>query len=192
VSGAAEGSLVNKSIAAKREAAHSSAPASASVAPSGQSDTHTPKLSAADKELARLADEGDPFACFVEEGAIEATAALFDLRSAYRGKHFAPPSAQLLRLIQAGKLTAVSLAVPVTVADAAAARSKERNGTTLRVLDGAFTTAPLLDTTNLSGYEQFVSALVCTILPALFTRPRAMLEWLGLAKSVCNINAQLG
>jgi hypothetical protein len=54
------------------------------------------------------------------------------------------------------------------------------------------TTTPVLDTGNISGYDQFVSALVSTILPALVERPRAMLEWLGLAKSVANLTAHRG
>ena len=185
VSGKSEDSLANASIFAAKAA---NAKPAATV---GKDDTSSPallvapKLSTIDKEFTRLAEEGDPFPRFDDKAPISSETALQEIRLSWCGKFFAHPPAALIKYIQSGKFKEPGLAVPRSSIDAERARSKDAQGQVVRLTgDGSFTTGATLTYPAVSDARTLIDAFLGTIGPALFDRPRALLDWFMLLRTV--------
>ena len=117
VSGKPEDSAVNAAIILKQTGG------STASGKSNKDDSApaVPKLSAVDKELTRLAEEGEPFARFDDKEPVSAETALHEIRESWCGRIFAHPSAALVKYIQSGKLKEPGFAVPRALRQAARA-----------------------------------------------------------------------
>jgi len=196
ISGKPEDSVANLAIRAKNVAAIQTAAAAA--ASSGKDDTTTasvlpsaPKLSTVDKELTRLTEEGDPFPRFDDKAPISAETALQEIRLSWCGKFFAHPSAALIKYIQSGKFKEPGFAVPRSAIDAEVARTKDAQGHQLRLnlTDGSFTTGATLTYPTVTDARKLIDMFLSTVGPALFDRPRALLDWFMLLRTVLTLDA---
>jgi hypothetical protein len=99
---------------------------------------------------------------------------------------YAPPSAALIALIQSGNLRYPAWAVPRRVGDAPGiSRMVVADG--LLVADQTeVTVAP-----ELQSSAALVHAFLGTILPALVTRPRALVQWATLVRSALTLEQSL-
>ena len=197
ISGKPEDSVANLAIRAKNVAAIQTA-AAAAAASSGKDDTITasvlpsaPKLSTVDKELTRLTEEGDPFPRFDDKAPISAETALQEIRLSWCGKFFAHPSAALIKYIQSGKFKEPGFAVPRSAIDAEVARNKDAQGHQLRLnlTDGSFTTGATLTFPTVTDARKLIDMFLSTVGPALFDRPRALLDWFMLLRTVLTLDA---
>lgn len=164
--------------------------------PAGQSsaDTGVPKeegLTKRDKELRRKLIEGDAHPLFVAE-AISVEDAFKEVKRAYGAVTFAKPTPTLVALIQSGKLDECGYAIPLKVKG----KSKEMDkADALIALNAGDQTAKLLDNVSapdVKDSDQFFRALTQTIIPALITRPRAIMQWMALATSVLQVKHDRG
>jgi len=102
------------------------------------------------------------------------------------------PSAKLIELIQAGKLLDVWFAVPrpflreIGTVDTLASISFGAGGPIVSTVKDPTKSQPL------ASIEEFFSALISTILPALIDRPAATAQWLSLSASVLHIAGKDG
>lgn len=176
--------------------ADASSASAAAAASSGQSDTHTsvtPKLSAADRELERLAAEGADWPRFQDADVIRYEAAFKQGRSTYRGSSMAVLSKSLVKLIRSGRFTQLSLALPRDAAAAAAADTAASSGHDVRVdTDGKLLTRAALQSRPLVNLNELMKVFFCGILPSLFDRPRALLDWAGLMRSAVVLDETYG
>jgi hypothetical protein len=164
-------------------------PAAPPAGPSGAPAAATPKLSAKDKELERLAAEGDDWPRFGEAEGISSSEALKQGRLTYRGGHQAKSSNSLLKLIRSGRFTQLSLALPQDAAAAAAAAAAERGGHTLSVDGSGHISARVaLKDLSLQHMNELMLVFFSAIAPALFDRPRALLDWAGLMRTALALN----
>jgi hypothetical protein len=163
--------------------------ASSAGSPATPAAAATPKLSAKDKELERLAAEGDDWPRFSEAERISSSEALKQGRLTYRGGHQAKLSNSLLKLIRSGRFTQLSLALPQDAAAAAAAAAAERGGHTLSVDGSGHISARVaLKDRPLLHMNELMLVFFTAILPALFDRPRALLDWAGLMRTAVALN----
>src|SRR5690606_8085616 len=148
-----------------------------------------------EREFARLAEEGEPFPLFAvspyateAERAAVVKAAFEKGRQAFGAAQYMRPPPALLSLIQSGKLTQVGLALPRK------GPWEEGQTTWAQGPDGVVraTTAKGAAAPPVGSLAEFMSALVCTILPALAAQPAAAQEWLALARTVLEIHALHG
>ena len=164
---------------------------------SGQSisDTATaraPKeaLSRRDKELERLAEEGAAYPRFDDAAAVSSAEALEGVRESLWATNYSDPSPSLIKLVRSGKLTKIGFALP-TLASQAQTRADFAESGILFVNGRSETTgsvvAPLVQ-----NWDEFTHALFSVILPALFDRPRALLDWIALARTVREISREHG
>lgn len=184
VSGKPESSAVN---VARRASAAASVASGSSASGKSKDDTATaaPKLSAVDKELARLTEEGEPFPRFADTTALSPETALQEIRQSWCGSFFAHPSPALIKYIQSGKFKEPGFAVPRSAAEAESARSREAQGLQLRlVADIGLTTSASVTFPKVADSRALIDAFLGTIGPALFDRPRALLDWFMLVRTV--------
>ena len=151
----------------------------------------TPKLSAADREFIRLAEDGDPFPRFASTKQISAKEAILELRTAFKGSMCAHVSPALVQYIQSGKFMAPSLAVPRSALEAAEAKAKEVKSSVLELLASASST-PTLPSRKITNTTELGLAFFSLIGPALFAQPRALLDWFTLMRSVFALSAERG
>lgn len=115
--------------------------------------------------------------------------------SALGASMFAPPSAALLRLIQSGKLLRTEFALPVPFLQHTSTQEH-----VARIEFGAAgLSAPTIVTSKnpcdpppLANIEEFDTAMYATIIPALITRPEALIQWVALARTVHEVNTSMG
>lgn len=160
---------------------------------SGQLEQNTtkPKLGSYEAELKRLLEAGgDPQARFQDAAAITHTDAIAGMRqSAYGGTSYQLQSQHLTNLIRSGHFKELTLALPVTNAEAQRRRMAEaKGGKVLMSQNGVLTsTADSMVERQLGSLQEFLKIVIVSILPSLFDRPRAALDWLELARSVINV-----
>jgi len=188
VSGKPEDSAVNAAIILKLTGG------SAASGKSNKDDSApaVPKLSAVDKELTRLAEEGEPFARFEDKTPVSAETALHEIRESWCGRIFAHPSPALVKYIQSGKLKEPGFAVPRSSAAAEEARSREAQGHVVRITGDGLTTGATIKFPPVGSARGLMDAFVGTIGPALFDRPRALLDWFMLVRTVLALDARRG
>jgi hypothetical protein len=154
-----------------------------------RSNRHAQALSAKDKELERLAAEGDDWPLFDDTKRISSDEALKQGRLTFREGHQAKLSNSLLKLIRSGRFTQLSLALPQDAAAAAAAAAAERGGHTLSVDGSGHISARVaLKVRPLLHMNALMLVFFTAILPALFDRPRALLDWAGLMRTAVALN----
>ncbi len=188
VSGKPEDSAVNAAIILKQTGG------STASGKSNKDDSApaVPKLSAVDKELTRLAEEGEPFARFDDMEPVSAETALHEIRESWCGRFFAHPSPALVKYIQSGKLKEPGFAVPRSSAAAEEARSREAQGHVVRLTGDGLTTGATIKFPPVANARALMDAFVGTIGPALFGRQRALLDWFMLVRTVLAIDARRG
>jgi hypothetical protein len=205
ISGKMAGSAVNskESVALRAQAANfkvqaemaaSSAAAAAATSSSSSSGggkddtTSTNKLSAADKELERLAADGAPYPRFLDSTPISAAEALLAVRRSHNGPLYAHGSPSLHKLIRSGKFMELSLAVPRTALETMAAKDRDQHGDTVKLgADGRLSTSAALHHRPLHDFSSFMDAFFTNIGPALYDNPSGLLDWFLLARSVINM-----
>ncbi len=175
-------------------------PASAASAISSQSDTTQasgkPKLGAYETELRRLLDCAVyPVPRAQQLDTISHEATIAGCRSnSYLGSSFMHQPPLLTCYIRSGHFKELSLALPRSNAAAASQREAESRGA--KVLIGAdgslMSTAQLHHERSLNSLQEFQKVLIVSILPSLFDRPRAMLDWLELARSMTDLSEKEG
>ena len=189
-------STANKLRAAKLLG--TAAPGPGGSVQTSQSDTNSsgsakPKLSAYESELRRLLDMAGTdrvLPRFQQAEAIGHADAIAAQRRTFVGSSFARQSEWLTKLIRSGHFKELSLALPITNADDLRRRTAESKGGRIKldangVLGHEAETAVERPLTDLC---EFLKVIVVTLLPTLFDRPRAMLDWLELARSVVDID----
>jgi hypothetical protein len=186
--------VINRVVLAKLGILAPVAAGQSSDAPSSSVVTESvPKLSAVDRELERLAEEGPDWPRFADATPISSAEAIKQGRLAYRGALTAPLSASLLKLIRSGKFTQLSLALPRDTAAAAAADQATARGQVLRLGgDGAISTHAALSVRPLTDFGELIEAFFCSIAPALFDRPRALLDWVVLMRTAAMLTRLQG
>jgi hypothetical protein len=161
----------------------------------GSSSSGKPKLSAYESELRRLLEmAGDTPVRLLQPDAISHQDAIAAQRRTFVGSSYARQSEWLTKLIRSGYFKELSLALPITNADELRRRTAESRGGKIRVgADGQLgheaetaVERPLMD------LGEFLQVLVVTLLPTLFDRPQAMLDWLELARSTVDITKTHG
>jgi len=148
------------------------------------------KLSRRDKELERVADEGKPFPRFSETATITHEAALDAVRDCLDGVSFSDPLLSLVKLVRSFKLTRVGFALPRLATLQQTSADFADGG--LLIIDGQAKSTGDVTAPVLRDFGEFIQALHATILPALFDRPRALLDWLTLSRSVQKVNDEDG
>ena len=194
---ATDGSAANQRRLSKLAAAVGPAAGAHSSTHSSQLDTSSsnsskPKLGAYEAELRRLLEvAGDPLPRFQSADPISHGDAISGLRdNSFAGITFAHQSAWLTKLIRSGHFKELSLALPFTNLDALRRRTAEAKGSRVMLsASGELTsTAETQVERQLANLQEFLKILVVSILPSLFDRPRAALDWLELARSVIDVS----
>ena len=155
-----------------------------------------PKLGAYEAELKRLLDAGgDPPDRVQSEVSITHQDAIDGMRqNAYAGTSYQLQSVHLTNLIRSGHFKELTLALPVTNLEAQRRRTAEAKGGKVMLSNsGVLTsTADSMVERQLSSLQEFLKIVIVSILPSLFDRPRAALDWLELTRTVINIAEQPG
>jgi hypothetical protein len=196
---APEGSVANQRRAAKLGLLQHDSAASSSVHSSQldtSSSTAKPKLGAYEAELKRLLDHGGhPLPRFQLTDPVTHADAIAGIReNSFIGSTFARQSPWLTSLIRSGHFKELSLALPITNADALRRRTAEaKGGKVMLSANGELTSSAEAHVERqLSSLHEFLKILVVSILPTLFDRPRAALDWLELARSTIDISERDG
>jgi len=162
-----------------------------SVASSSQSDTTKPKLGAYETELRAILERagGSTVPRFELQGGITHADAISSMqRNVYRGLSYQAQSQYLTDLIRSGHFKELTMALPITLDEAARRRTAESRGKSLRVTNGEIVaTSESMVERPLTNLQEFLKIVVVSVLPTLFDRPRAMLDWLELSRSIINI-----
>lgn len=174
-------------------------PSGAASSSSRQSFTeHTAssaRVTTLEQEFDRLAAVAPAFPLFAlpagstsaEREALVA-AALKEGKAAVDATKFLQPTPALLSLIQSGKLVHVGWALPKPID-----RKEEEDQVTFSSSGGITAKSKAItDPIKLTSLAQFSSALFSTILPALIAQPAATAQWLALARSVAQLEQNLG
>jgi hypothetical protein len=165
--------------------------ASSSVSSSQfEQNTAKPKLGAYETELKRLLEvAGSPLERFADVRPISHADAIAGMAtSAYRGSSYQRQSKLLTDLIRSGHFKELTLALPIGNAEALQRRMAESKGGKVLLKDGELvSTSATMVERPLAGLQEFLKIVIVAILPSLFDRPRAMLDWLELSRSMINI-----
>jgi hypothetical protein len=194
----AEDSAANRLRADAVRAARGSeaTPSSSSVASSGQLDTANPKLklNAYEEELRRLhALRAPDVERAIDTTPISHVDAIRGMReNAFLGFSYAIQSAYLTAFLRSGTYKELILGMPMTHAESRRLIEQGRGvkSVFLNPSTGQMITRDELSraaTQPLRSLEEFLRILVITIIPTLFDRPRAALDWLELARTVIEI-----
>jgi len=169
----------------------------APAAPPGQStdttaSSHTAKLEAHLTALAK--DLGPPHPLFTAPVAgdvpFSPADAVLVSRKALGASQTAPPTEALLKLVQSGKLLRIAFALPTPFL-------KQTSATThvTSIVFGAGMSAPTVTTAlnpcdppALASIDEFDVAMYSTIIPALISRPAALMQWAALARTVHEVH----
>jgi len=179
-------------LARLQTAAACSSAASSSVHSSQLDTSSKPKLGSYESELRRLLENaGDPFPRFQSQDSIDHEAAITELRKeALGGTSYAHQSPWLTKLIRSGTFKELSLALPRSNVDALRQRAAEAKGSKVFLVGAAGELMSSAEThveRNLTSLTEFLKVLIVSVLPSLFDRPRASLDWLELARSAIEI-----
>ena len=158
----------------------------------GQSMTNTPKqLSALDREFERLETSGDAFDLFDDKSPVTPTAAIDEVRKCLRGLNYARPSTSLIKLIQSGKLDKPGYAASENNAKKA---QGEADGThVFSHVDGNLQLAKSVrEPLTFASMQQYIDALCAAIIPSLIERPKAILQWLAVTRTMIQIEEKHG
>ena len=180
----------NKFLAA-RQAPGSAAAASSTQSSSCQSPasthSHASSLKPLDKEFARLSDLYGDFPLFLDKSSVSVKQAMVEVRQALGASATQLPSEHLVKLIQAGKLPNVGYALPRALALA------DEDTNLLGIVDGQVTASRgKVAPPPVQSAEAFCLALVSTILPSLVEQPKALVQWLSLARTVLAVAKRPG
>ncbi len=179
--------VINKMILARAGVPASAGQSSDTLSSSVVSES-TPKLSANDRELERLAAEGEDWPRFALTEPLTSAEALKQERYTYRGAQRAQLSLSLLKLIRSGRFSQLSLALPRDAAAAAVAEAAVAGGRILKIGgDGLLSTHAALTVRPLTDLGELMEVFFCSIAPALYDRPRALLDWMGLMSTALTI-----
>lgn len=131
-----------------------------------------------DRELLRLFDHDSdrPFPFFDDAGAVDTAYVTLQLQSAYQAKAFLQPTEPILKLVQSGRLMQMSLASPRSLASMSDARYSEA---AFNALASKGAMCP-----PLTGITDYFNTLICTIIPALINKPKALTSWLVLSRTM--------
>lgn len=173
--------------------------ASATSGAAGQSTT--PKLSAYETELRRLAELAHtPRELYTRPDAVahaDALARILD--RTYRGALFAKQSHYLTQLIRSGQFRHLPLALPRLNTEVLAAEEQEakRSKQALRInaADSTITLGGAEISTRDMGslsMRDFMQVFVTAIVPSLIDRPAALLDWTLLVRSALAIEEERG
>jgi hypothetical protein len=173
--------------AADERKLHSTAASASDSAPPKE------KLTRLDTELARLAAAGPSLPRFAltgrpTSGGVTVAEALRIGNESYNAISYTEPSAQLLALIQSGRLVDVGYAVPRLVSSVDPAQERAEH----LVAYSAGGAASVINTTKppeLQSLAQFCDAFFSTIGPALIERPQALTDWFALTRTLLAINS---
>jgi hypothetical protein len=96
------------------------------------------------------------------------------------------PSQSLVKLIQSGKLKYPAWALPKPIMEEEISKSGD---TVIKVgSDGKVTTSQQLKPKPLANLEELVEVFMCAIMPALIEKPRALMDWGALVRSVVQLS----
>jgi hypothetical protein len=177
--------------------AAAAASSSASSSSSGQSKNDTSSASAAvgalDKEYARRSEELPPFDLFTGLDAglgLSHTAALKMSREALGAAQSQIPSESLIRFIRSGFMWKIGHAIPRAINRGIAedGLGLVQDGSNVFKLESKQTAPP----DQCASMQSFFLAMVSHILPALIDRPKAMMNWIVLARTALDIESRLG
>ena len=186
----------NQSVALRAQAANfkmqaassAAAAASSSTSSGGKEDNTTNKLSAADKELERLAADGAPFPQFLDTTPISTTDAFLELRRTFNGPLYSHISPALEKYFSSGKCMSLGLGIPLTAHEALAAKDRDQHGDTIKISkEGRLSTSVALTHRPLPDILSLFDVFVSMIVPVCFDKPRALLEWTKLVRTVVNM-----
>lgn len=175
---------------ASSTASSSSSSAAATASSSGQSasDTASLLLSAdklLEKEYEKMLATNPANPLFGSEAPTITPAEVFNLnRKAWKASATERPSPALLKAIRQGKLINVGFAIPVS-----------RGASTddaLITLSGGGLGVRSKSAPKVESLQQFMSALLSTILPALLHDPSGMLQWITLGRTALAISEHTG
>ena len=185
----------NKVLAASARGAR---PTTEAASSSGQS-AETRYKNAVCRRLAQATEEAEkqPHPLFARPGgpagnlpdALVADA-LQQGRLAFAAMDYRFPEPELIACIQSGLFEQLGWAVPRKHLDAAPSEMMQLDMSSGRMQVRHSQEGP--QCLPLASLAQFFQALVCTILPALVSRPAALSQWLALARSVGELDAQRG
>jgi hypothetical protein len=155
----------------------------------GQSlhEKHQTKL---DRSFEQMLREGAPTAAaeFQDTTPVTPSQALLKLRQAYNSRAYHQTSEKLREVIRAHKLKEVGFALPIRIGEV------KEDTTSLTLVSGNTILAQskngIAVAPPIQSPIQFFKALLCTILPSLFDRPNAMLQWLSLVKTMFEIEME--
>lgn len=167
---------------------------SSSIGQSSQIDTSARieiGLSALDRGYIRLAERGGIFPLFAGPAAgapISHLSAIAESRKAPGATATEAPSEYLIALIRAGKLTAISHAIPRPLAGG----TVEEDVAFAAGPGGSIVVRPRAAdvAANLESLQQFCRALFSTILPSLIDRPAALMQWVALGRTALELEAR--
>lgn len=156
-----------------------------STAPPAHGD---PDQRRANSFLAR-AQKGAVFPVFASTVALSSDEVFVVLAQAFKASAYDPPSPELLELIRSGKLLAEDLGWCLP-----RRRNARPEDALVFVLNeqGQVVPAPLGSAPALLSSHALFTALTSTILPALEDRPAARAEWLALARTALELEADWG
>lgn len=159
------------------------------LAPATQADARG-TLGDHDRELQRIARDGEPFPRFSRDVSVSAAEAIVASRLAYGGRAFAHMSGEQINLIQSGKLAHIALATPIT-------SGQQRQGHAVANAafiqeGGQFKIAKGFSIPPLANMHQFLFTLLGAILPALLEQQGGLCDWLVLGRTVVELNEEKG
>lgn len=150
-------------------------------------------LSRLDRDFDRQAKHGQPHLLFTGPAAGQAvpvTAAIDIVNRAVGASASQRPSEKLIELVRSGKLVSVGHAIPRLLATAQAGDEANAIGSMLFTEAGTIIQQGKNAPPPVPSSQAFCMALFGTILPALIDRPMAMLEWMALARTALQIEAE--
>ena len=158
--------------------------------PPAHASSAAPQLSRLDRLFATAAAAGVDQPLFVGPAAgalLPHTDALAEVRKCHNGTAYKHPSEQLVALVRAGKLASVAHAVPKPL-EALGAGDDIKGGLELGANGALVARGADLQAPPVSSLAEFCAALFGVILPALSDRPRAMLQWISLARTALELS----
>jgi hypothetical protein len=188
------GAMANQFLAKRTLQSTGTASSSSASTPSSGQSQSTKLADPLDSEFERLLAVGVPVQEFEDTGAVQPSEAIEAVRKAYKSLKYKRPSAQLQALIRAGKLPAIGYAIPALLSQDWQGHGHAGGSTVTVGADGTvgLTARGRILAQPVHTIDQFVGALVSTILPSLIDRPKAMVQWLSLATSVLAVSSEHG
>ena len=170
-----------------------------SAADTSQSNKHNQrvKLPAYETELRTLLERAqslDVIERFRSAEGIHHTEAIAEMRTgSYIGAACEHQPKDLTELIRSGRFKELSLALPRTLAEVQNIQeSKEEEQQLVFSAGGISASSKRAQHRPLVDLEEFLRVGITTILPTLIDRPRAMLDWMQMSRSVIEVSKKEG